>query len=97
MFDGVRQERDRDAVLKALWRVHNAAQSAVRVRQAVVEAMARARRLGATDEEIADASGLSVRAVGAYIDQYYRRRRTRGLSETVGRPPPRPDPGDGRW
>jgi hypothetical protein len=94
----MREVRDRNAVLRALWRVHNAAQSAAKVRQIVAEAMARARRLGATDEEIADASGLSVRAVGAYIRQHYRRRRQGGDLEKVGRPPPRPEPpGNGRW
>jgi hypothetical protein len=58
--------------LDFLVRVHELAQDAAASKRRVVEAMALARAAGATTEEIAAASGLSVQAVLAYLDRYDR-------------------------
>jgi hypothetical protein len=58
--------------LDFLVRVHELAQDAATARRRAVEEMGLARAAGATDEEIAAASGLSVRAVAGYLDRYDR-------------------------
>lgn len=86
MFALVGVDRDSFDRLDWLNEVHSRAQWAAQYRSRAVEAMVEARRAGATDEEIADACGLSVQAVDAYILGWNRRSQ---VTTRVGRPPQR--------
>lgn len=84
--------REPQSVLDHLWKVHRLAQHAVSARLAVAEAMQAARQAGASDDQLAEVTGLSVDAVADRIAQYRRWQDAShrpDWSGTVGRPPPR--------
>jgi hypothetical protein len=72
-----------------LVRVHELAQEAAASRARVVEAMALARAAGANELEIAEASGLSIRAVVSLLARYDQEAVDvpAGPFRRVGRPP----------